>query len=98
MATIEVEAPHHRKIGTKQILTFVVGLVIVVGIFWFAIPHFADYSAVWRALRTLTPIEFWSLLAATVFNLVTYWLPDQAGVAGLPLPPGGGSPPHPTSA
>jgi len=78
-------APRRRKIGTKQILTFVLGIVIVVGIFWFAIPHFADYSTVWKALRTLTPLEFWSLLAATVFNLFTYWVANQAALPGLRL-------------
>jgi uncharacterized membrane protein YbhN (UPF0104 family) len=85
VGTAAEAAPRRRKLGTKQILTFVVGIVIVVGIFWFAIPHFADYSAVWKALRTLTPLEFWSLLAATVFNLVTYWLANQAALPGLRL-------------
>ncbi|HEY2803775.1 MAG TPA: lysylphosphatidylglycerol synthase transmembrane domain-containing protein [Actinomycetota bacterium] len=85
VGTAAEAAPRRRKIGTKQILTFVVGIVIVVGIFWFAIPRFADYSAVWHALRTLTPLESWSLLAATVFNLFTYWLANQAALPGLRL-------------
>jgi putative heme transporter len=88
MATDTVAAqavPPRRKIGTKQILTFVAGIVIVVGIFWFAIPKFADYGAVFDAIRTLTPLEFWSLFAATVFNLVTYWLANQAALPGLKL-------------
>jgi uncharacterized membrane protein YbhN (UPF0104 family) len=85
VGTATEAAPRRRKIGTKQILTFIVGIVIVVGIFWFAIPHFADYGAVWRALRTLTPLESWSLLAATVFNLFTYWLANQAALPGLRL-------------
>ena len=33
VGTAAEAAPRRRKIGTKQILTFVVGIVIVVGIF-----------------------------------------------------------------
>jgi uncharacterized membrane protein YbhN (UPF0104 family) len=64
---------------------FAFGMVIVVAIFVFAIPRFADYHEVWAAMKTLTPIEFWSLMAATVFNLYTYWLANQAGLIGMSL-------------
>jgi putative heme transporter len=74
-----------RKISVKQIVWFVVGLVIVVGIFAFAIPKFADYGDVWAAMRTLTPIEWISLVGAMVFNLFTYWLANQAALPGLRL-------------
>ena len=66
-------------------MAFAFGVVIVVAIFAFAIPRFADYHDVWEALKTLTPIEFWSLMAATVFNLYTYWLANQAGLIGMSL-------------
>jgi uncharacterized protein (TIRG00374 family) len=68
-----------------QVVAFVFGIVIVVAIFLFAIPRFADYREVWAAMTTLTPIEFWSLVAATVFNLYTYWLANQAGLIGMSL-------------
>ena len=77
------EAPPKRKIGTKQIIAFVFGIVIVVAIFVFAIPRFADYGEVWAAMKTLTPIETLSLIAATVFNLFTYWLANQAAMTTL---------------
>jgi uncharacterized membrane protein YbhN (UPF0104 family) len=74
-----------RKISTKQIVSFVFGLAIVVGIFGFAIPRFADYGEVWAAVKTLTPVEFWSLFAATIFNLFTYWFANMAALPGLSL-------------
>ncbi len=55
----------------------------MVAIFWWAIPKFADYRDVWAAIKTLTPIETWSLVAATAFNLLTYWWANQAALPGL---------------
>jgi uncharacterized membrane protein YbhN (UPF0104 family) len=72
-----------KKVGTKQIVAFVFGILIVVAIFVYAIPKFADYGDVWAAMKTLTPIESLSLLAATIFNLYTYWLANQAALPGL---------------
>jgi uncharacterized membrane protein YbhN (UPF0104 family) len=74
-----------RRISAKQVVWFVVGLVIVVGIFAFAIPKFADYGDVWAAMQTLTPLELATLTAAMVFNLFTYWLANQAALPGLRL-------------
>jgi len=62
-----------------------VSLVVVVAIFAFAIPRIADYSAVWATILELTPIELWSLVGATAFNLVTYWLVNTAALPGLTL-------------
>jgi uncharacterized membrane protein YbhN (UPF0104 family) len=60
-------------------------LVIVVAIFVIAIPKFANYGDVWDAMKTLTPLEWLSLVGATVFNLFTYWLANQAALPGLRL-------------
>ena len=60
-----------------------VSVVIVVGIFVVAIPRFADYSEVWTTTTQLTPIELWSLVAATAFNLCSYWLANMAALPGL---------------
>ena len=62
-------------------------MVIVVAIFAYAVPKFANYSAVWASVKTLTPLEFWSLFAAMVFNLFTYWLANMAALPGLRLWP-----------
>ena len=55
----------------------------MVGIFVFAVPKFANYGDVFAAMRTLTPLEIWSLFAVMVFNLYTYWLANQAGLIGM---------------
>jgi uncharacterized membrane protein YbhN (UPF0104 family) len=67
----------------KTIVGAVVSILLVVGIFAWAIPKFADYNAVLDALGTLTPFEFWTLFAAMVFNLITYWWANQAALPGL---------------
>ncbi len=67
----------------RRVASAVVSVVIVVGIFVVAIPRFADYSEVWTTTTQLTPIELWSLVAATVFNLCSYWLANMAALPGL---------------
>jgi uncharacterized protein (TIRG00374 family) len=69
----------------RRIVQAVVSLVIVVGIFVYAIPRFADYSAVWKTISELSPLEMASIVAATVFNLFTYWLANMAALPGLTL-------------
>jgi hypothetical protein len=48
-------------------------VAIVVAIFAYAIPKFANYGSMWAILRTLTWPQLGLLAAATLFNLVTYW-------------------------
>jgi uncharacterized protein (TIRG00374 family) len=81
--TDRIERKHH--VSTGQIVAFVFGIIIVVAIFVFAIPKFADYGAIWQSMKTLTPLEFWSLIAVMIFNLWTYWIANQAGLIGLGL-------------
>jgi uncharacterized membrane protein YbhN (UPF0104 family) len=71
------------RVRWKTVLGIAASVVIVVGIFAWAIPKFADYNAVLDALGSLTPIEFWTLFAAMVFNLITYWWANQAALPGL---------------
>jgi uncharacterized membrane protein YbhN (UPF0104 family) len=76
-------APAKRKMGPKQIALFIAGVLIVVGIFAFAVPKFANYSAVWNALKHLTSAQLAVLFAAMIFNLFTYWMANQAALPGL---------------
>jgi uncharacterized membrane protein YbhN (UPF0104 family) len=81
----DASEPTVRRLSPKKVISFLVGLAIVVVIFAWAIPKFADYGDVWTAIQGLTPLEFWSLLAVTVFNLFTYWLANAAALPGLRL-------------
>ena len=76
-------APVRARVRWKTTLGIVASIAIVVGIFAWAIPKFADYGAVMDAIGTLTPLEFWTLFAAMVFNLLTYWWANQAALPGL---------------
>src|SRR5215467_1232632 len=83
MATAEASATTRKPLGWKKLIGYAVSLVIVVAIFTWAIPKYANYRDVWVAIKTLTPLETWSLVAATIFNLVTYWWANQAAIPGL---------------
>jgi uncharacterized protein (TIRG00374 family) len=72
-------------VPSKRVLGAIASLVIVVGIFVYAIPRIADYSAVWKTITALTAVELWSLVAAMLFNLLTYWLANMAALPGLKL-------------
>ena len=71
--------------GRRRLISGLVSLVLVVAIFAYAIPKFADYGDVIDTLGTLTPIELGSLIAAMVFNLFTYWFANMAALPGLRL-------------
>jgi hypothetical protein len=73
MASARVAERTRKPLSWKRIVGYVISVLIVVAIFWWAIPKFANYGDVWVAMKTLTPIEAWSLVAATVFNMITYW-------------------------
>ena len=64
-------------------VSFAVSILIVIGIFVFAIPKFADYAQVWKSISGLTPLELGTLIAATIFNLFTYWWANMAALPGL---------------
>ena len=77
---------HARRPILKRAIQLALSLVIVVGIFAYAIPRIADYSAVMDTIGDLTPIEFITLFAAMLFNLFTYWFANMAALPGLTLP------------
>jgi putative heme transporter len=83
METAQTSGRTRKPLGWKKIVGYIVSLVIVVAIFTWAIPKFANYRDIWAAIQTLTPLETWSLVGATIFNLVTYWWANQAALPGL---------------
>jgi uncharacterized membrane protein YbhN (UPF0104 family) len=79
------EAAGRSHSPARRIAAGVFSLLIVVGIFVFAIPKVADYGEVWKAFGSLTLLEAVSLVGVTVFNLFTYWLANMAALPGLKL-------------
>ncbi len=67
----------------RTVISGLISLLIVVGIFLFAIPKVADYSQVWKAFESLTSLELAGLVAAMIFNMVTYWWANMAALPGL---------------
>jgi uncharacterized protein (TIRG00374 family) len=63
----------------------VLSLVVVVATFVLILPKIASYSAVWRTITELTWLELATLVAATVFNLFTYWWQMMAALPRLTL-------------
>jgi uncharacterized membrane protein YbhN (UPF0104 family) len=74
--------PEHRS-PVRRIVSGAISLAIVGGIFVFAIPKVADYGEVLTAFGSLTWLELVSLIAATIFNLFSYWLANMAALPGL---------------
>jgi len=82
-AEAQAPSPGSKNLSWKRIVGYAISVVIVVAIFAWAIPKFADYADVIAWIRTLTPLESLSLVVAMLFNLVTYWWANQAALPGL---------------
>ena len=68
-----------------RIAQIVISLVLVVGIFVFAIPKIANYGDVWRAILAMTWIEIGTLVLVTAVNIFTYWPVMVASMPGLTI-------------
>jgi uncharacterized membrane protein YbhN (UPF0104 family) len=79
--------PPEQKVRkrTVHIARGFISLAIVVAIFALILPKIASYSAVWKSLTSLTWRQLLAVIAATVFNLFTYWWQMQAAMPGLTL-------------
>src|SRR5712691_11651881 len=76
------------SVGRKKLwryVSFAASLLIVAGIFVFAIPKFADYKDVWVSIKTLSAVDIAVLVAVMIFNLFTYWFANMAALPGLRL-------------
>jgi putative heme transporter len=72
-----------KKKRIWRVLQIALSIALVVGIFAYAIPKFAAYSAVWKAITQMTWLEITTLVLATIFNLFTYWWQNMASIPGL---------------
>jgi len=86
-ASDEMAPTRDRKRLIRRVVQASLSLILVVAIFFFAIPKIADYSSVVDAIRDMTPLETASLVGAMVFNLFTYWWQNMASLPGLRLWP-----------
>jgi uncharacterized protein (TIRG00374 family) len=68
------------------VLQVLVSLVLLVLIFRYVFRQFADISEVWAAIQTLTWRELIVLVAATIWNLFTYWMVVVIATPGLTYP------------
>ena len=66
-----------------QLIQGAISIVVVVGIFWFALPKLADFSEVWRTVRAMTGLEVGVLAAVAAVNLLTYLPVNMAVLPGL---------------
>jgi putative heme transporter len=70
----------------RRVLPTLLSLVIVVAVFWFFLPKFTSISEVWASIRAMTWLEIAGLVAAAVWNLVTYWVIMVVTMPGLTYP------------
>jgi uncharacterized membrane protein YbhN (UPF0104 family) len=74
--------PRSRR---RRVISIVVSLVIVFGIFYGVLPQVADFSKVWAAIRGMTRPQVVTLAIAATWNLGTYWFLQIASLPGLTL-------------
>src|SRR5437773_603759 len=78
-------APTRRRSRTRRVVSAAVSLAIVVGVFWYFLPQFANISDVWSSVRAMTWVEIAVLVAAAAWNLLSYGLVVVAATPGLTL-------------
>jgi putative heme transporter len=88
------EQPGRRRTGrlnprVRQIASVLVSLALVVAIFWYFLPQFADISEIWASIRAMTWLEVATLVLAALWNLVTYLFVTMATMPGLTYPQAG---------
>src|SRR3989442_13358576 len=74
-----------RRRMLVRTLQVAVSSAIIVGVFDYAIPKIADYSTVWASISGLTLTQLLLLVAATAFNIATYWPQMTASMPGLTI-------------
>jgi uncharacterized membrane protein YbhN (UPF0104 family) len=73
-------------VRVRQIVSPLISLAIVVGVFWYFLPQFTSISAVWDAVRSMSGLQVAILALAALWNLATYWFVMVATMPGLRYP------------
>ncbi len=85
LVRVELDEAHRkRRHGRARVIGIVASVVIIAGVFAFALPRIADYGDVWDVVQTLSWQWLVVLAVAAVLNLVTYGPPLVAALPGLP--------------
>ena len=77
------EAQRKRRTGLARIIGIVASVLIIGGVFAFALPRIANYGDVWDVVQTLSWQWLVVLALATILNLATYAPPLVAALPGL---------------
>ncbi|MDP9343027.1 MAG: YbhN family protein [Actinomycetota bacterium] len=77
--------PRKKRRPLVRAIQVLVSMAIVVAVFVYAIPKFADYSKVWAAIDDMSAGQLLVLVGVTVLNIVTYWPQMVAAMPGLTL-------------
>ena len=78
---IAPENPNRRR----RMFQAAFSIVVVVAIFGFALPKFADFSQVWAVIDAMTWVEIGILVLVAAWNIATYWLVMIASLPGSNL-------------
>lgn len=73
--------PKHRPLVRG--IQIGISAAVAIAIFALILPKIASYSDVWKTITDLTWLELTTLIAATIFNLFTYWWQMQAALPSL---------------
>jgi uncharacterized membrane protein YbhN (UPF0104 family) len=84
-ATADTTERVRRKSGITRIVRAVVAAVVVLAVFAYAVPKFADYGSAWAVVKMLSWAQVVLLVAVTAVNVVTYWSQMVASLPGLTL-------------
>jgi len=85
-APVQATSAHAaRRKRIIRVIQALVSIALVVAVFAYAIPKFADYSKVWDSLSGLTMTQILILVAITAFNVFSYWPQMTASMPGLTI-------------
>jgi uncharacterized membrane protein YbhN (UPF0104 family) len=77
------EANRRKRTGRGRIVAIVVSLVVIAGVFAFALPKIADYGEVWEVIKSLSWPWTAGLVCVICLDVGTYAPPWMAALPGL---------------
>jgi uncharacterized protein (TIRG00374 family) len=81
---VEIEgAKRKKKTGKGRIIAIVISVIVIAGVFAFALPKIANYGDVWDVVKDLSWEWILALLGTVVLNTATYGPPWMAALPGL---------------